>query len=136
MEPATFTSMGEKLSKDKSRGDAISFDDICPSRTWIRSACQKVSNTDCHSLRDGSLQGGGKLASWLFRSDLEGFASTTASNLFGQINNPGIQELVKGVSEGTQKMMAKLSKGSGPDTGAKILDQMLANQAHRSSVRI
>lgn len=138
MEAATFASMGEKLSKEKERGDAVSFDDICPRRTWFDSVCKKATDTDYRSLGEGTKQGGGKLAGWLFRSDLDGLASSSASNIFGQLGSIFCQEFVKGMSEGMQKGMSKMlaSKGAGPDTGAKILDQMLAAQAHRSSVRI
>jgi|LakMenEpi03Aug12_release.lakeMendotaPanAssembly.Ray.scaffolds.fasta_scaffold904487_1 hypothetical protein len=138
MESATFASMGEKLAKEKERGDTVSFEDLCPKRTWFDSVCKKAAEADYRSAGEGAKQGSGKLTGWVFRSDLDALASSSASNIFGQLGSIFCQEFVKGMSEGMQKGMSKLlaSKGGGPDTGAKILDQMLAAQAQRSSVRI
>lgn len=98
MESATFAAMGEKLSKERERGDAISFDDICPKRTWFGSVCQKAKDTDYRTLRDGAKQGSGKLTGWWLRADLDGLASTSASNIFGQLGSIFCQEFVKGIS--------------------------------------
>ncbi len=138
MVPATFSAMGEKMAQNRKSQSGVSFDDFCPKKTWFESICQRAKDADYQGAKEDAKQCGGKLTGWWFRSDLYALASTSASNIFGQLGSIFCQEFVKGISEGMQKGMAKMipSKQGGIDTGAKILDQMLAAQAHRSSVRL
>lgn len=138
MQQATFAAMGEALSRDFPKGEAVTFDDISPRKTWFGSVCEKIKQADYRGVGEETRQGSGKLTGWLFRSDMDGLANSSASNIFGQLGSIFCQEFVKGISEGMQKGMTRMlpSRAAQPDTGAKILDQMLAAQAHRTGVRL
>jgi hypothetical protein len=137
MTQATFAKMAEKCERSIGEDEMVSFEDICEKKTWFGRVCEKVKSVDVMKAGTESRKGGGKLVGWVFRSDVDALATSSASNIFGQIGGIFAQEFTKGFVDGVQRGAAKLlpGKSAQSDTGAKILDQMLAAQAARSSIR-
>jgi len=129
--------MAAKNAHKNTGEETVSFEDICPQKTWFGRVCEKVKQVNVVKTGAEVRKGGGKLTGWVFRSDIDALANSSASNIFGQIGGIFAQEFTKGFVDGVQRGAAKMlpGKSAQTDTGAKILDQMLAAQAARSSIR-
>lgn len=91
-------------------------------------------NTD-HKEKLAAVGAGAKAyIGWHMLSDLRSFASYSATNIFGQINNPWALEFHKAITQS----VGTLPTGGEPrnDTGKQMLDLMMARDAMRSGMRL